>query len=760
MVMSALAFLTFVLFLLLISVNSDLIPKISPLRITSIDSLSSRISSVYHDDPQAADLARRVEELYRTKASTDIEYKFWRLNTQVSEPEIDIPAYYQSPDTEKPTIQPFDPRFTIGMYYHKLGKLLASSDETPKTVPFHWYDWRDMSVLNKYLLANPPNKAGCDIVDGRSEKDKKAGTGENVAGFCKNDTQLLSKMNDGNTRRPGFNVFTNPTGRTQPSQAILAGQSYLYTFAPPPSEIYFLTKDGYYAVATEGRKKLLDSGLVEEYLEDTKSYTLNMAKEFQRIQRETPANTKDIISAHEIALSEDSFHFKHQEIIKDYETKIVGGKKLTDKELKYYRSLKYSVAVVLLAAGPPKYFAEARLQGNLLGDHYDWRFFNGVMYGTYEQTLVLHRLVRSWLSFCRKVGITTWVAHGSLLSWYWNGFAFPWDNDVDVQVPIMDLHKLSLNHNQTLIVEDTEDGFGRYFLDCGTFITLREKGNGNNNIDARFIDVDTGLYIDITGLALSSTQAAGRYDPRIPEELKKKPFEANNYIKAYNCRNNHFSTLGELSPLVKTYVEGEIGYVPQGYTPILQAEYSRGLLSKKFSGHVFLPQLRLWLKEKDLFYYLNDKEKWNQYHTFNTEYVESIKSGGDTNFEETTYEFTEDEKKNGVQKGDKKVPADVKLSDTDIERIAKFKTDDLMELLQKDDIFMYYYSTQKFTAFHEEEIMKLSFGKSTEKLVNQAPDFPPILVEPFEYKLHNDHVDYMEEVNKYVALEQSYQHNA
>ena len=87
--------------------------------------------------------------------------------------------------------------------------------------------------------------------------------------------------------------------------------------------------------------------------------------------------------------------------------------------------------------------------------------------------------------------------HGIGMVWH------SWDNDIDVQVPIMDLHKLSLQFNQTIVVEDPEDGFGRYFLDIGSFITLREKGNGNNNIDARFIDIDTGLYIDITALALS-----------------------------------------------------------------------------------------------------------------------------------------------------------------------------------------------------------------------------------------------------------------
>lgn len=750
----ALAFLVLLSFLSLVSVKSDIVPQISAIKVSSIDSLASRLSSVTVGDPDAA-LAKSVENLYHTKVETDVENKFWRLNTKIAEPEIEIPFFYRSSDSQKPSIQPFDPRFTIGVYYHHIKKQMAKDHRGLVSVPFHWYDWLDMSVLNKYLLANPANKGGCELVDARPENDKNENKGPDPATFCISGDDILFSHDDGNSIRPGFNVFTNP-GRSTSSQAILAGQSYLYTFAPPPSRMYFLTKDGYYDVATNSRKKLLDSGLVEEYVKDTHASSINIAKEFKSLQRKVPSNKEDIITAYEVEIPEESFHFKWQEIINEYETKILGGKQLSKLELRYYQSLKYSAAAVALNGGPPKYFAEARLHGTTLGDHYDWRFFNGVMYGTYEQTLVLHRLVRTWLSFCRKVGITTWVAHGSLLSWYWNGFAFPWDNDVDVQVPIMDLHKLSLHHNQTFIVEDTEDGYGRYFLDCGTFITLREKGNGENNIDARFIDVDTGLYVDITGLALSNTRAPDRYRANLPDDLKEKHFEANKQLKTYNCRNNHFSSLDELSPMVKTFVEGEIGYVPRGYTDILQAEYSRGLLSKTFQGHVFLPQLRLWLKEYDLFYFLNDREKWNKYHNYNIEYAESL-GNGDVKFDENNYEYTEDEKKHGVKQGDKIVPAkEVKLTDEDIEKVMKFRSEDLLEFLQKDDVFMYYYTTQHFTAFHEEEIMRLSFGKSSEKLVNNAPDFQPMLVEPFEYYIHNNYVDYTDEVNKYVALEESY----
>merc|ERR1712227_18590 len=166
----------------------------------------------------------------------------------------------------------------------------------------------------------------------------------------------------------------------------------------------------------------------------------------------------------------------------------------------YKQSLEYSLA----ETNPPKYFKEAKIlkkEANWAhGGHYDWRFFAGLINFTDRQPPVLHGLLQAYLKFANANNITTWVAHGSLLSWYWNGVAFPWDNDIDVQMPIQDLHRLSREFNQSMIVDlggesDQEVRYGRYFLDCGTFISHRTAGKGNNNIDARFIDVDTGFYI-------------------------------------------------------------------------------------------------------------------------------------------------------------------------------------------------------------------------------------------------------------------------
>lgn len=58
----------------------------------------------------------------------------------------------------------------------------------------------------------------------------------------------------------------------------------------------------------------------------------------------------------------------------------------------------------------------------------------------------------------------------------------------------------------------------KYLLDVNPWIWERVRGDGNNVIDARWIDVRNGLYVDITGIAETK--------PAQPSIL--------------NCKNYHF----------------------------------------------------------------------------------------------------------------------------------------------------------------------------------------------------------------------------
>lgn len=273
-----------------------------------------------------------------------------------------------------------------------------------------------------------------------------------------------------------------------------------------------------------------------------------------------------------------------------------------------------------------KYFHEATVVGQT-DNHYDWRFFKQLHYSNYERKAILHRLSRAWLRFSNTLGIKTWIAHGSLLGWYWNGMSLPWDQDLDVQITMESLIKIAKYYNQSLVLDLTDQefnlnlGVGSYLVDVSPALFDRQKGSGENTIDARFIDTETGFYVDITAIAFTNTVNDIPINDKsfselnqvldndfvmkdnshtiLKEDLYKdlsiRKTELWNAQNVFNCKDNHFYTLEDLNPLIPTLFEGSIAYVPRGFKQILQREYSRGLLYYHYANHVFRPVLDLWV---------------------------------------------------------------------------------------------------------------------------------------------------------------------
>lgn len=52
--------------------------------------------------------------------------------------------------------------------------------------------------------------------------------------------------------------------------------------------------------------------------------------------------------------------------------------------------------------------------------HYDVRYFTGIVTDLERTDTQLH-MVRAYLSFFRERSLETWIAHGTLLGWWWNG---------------------------------------------------------------------------------------------------------------------------------------------------------------------------------------------------------------------------------------------------------------------------------------------------------------------------------------------------
>ena len=82
---------------------------------------------------------------------------------------------------------------------------------------------------------------------------------------------------------------------------------------------------------------------------------------------------------------------------------------------------------------------------------------------------------------------------------------------------------------------------------------------------------------------------------------------------------------------------------------------------------------------------------------------------------------------------------------------------ELLQFLNNDDILIQFFNAKEFTSFHELEIMQLTFGKSTAKLMSLAIDFPPIKYEPYLYKLNHDLDTFENKVDRYLALQDAYQ---
>lgn len=712
-----------------------------------------------------------MKKIHEEKLANDWSNELWEINPKVLNNlpfTLEIPEYYES--GEKPLIQPFDPRFTLGIY---ISWIVNNFD---KPIPFHWSDWVNLSKLNKFIL-NSREKLTCEQLfdlSKLSEDILKGSETKQWRQYCVDEPE--SNL--------GFKITDFGGQNTAENHEILA-KSFLYSGFQSPYKIIFLTdKIGSYEVKVQNfyDNDIKNSLLHNNMVESLKTKTINPIDAFRKLLKtHSPHNTKQILSDHKIDIPKSSFMLNAQDWLEAR----------YDEEDPNHKHFKDSIGFSVACTNPPKFFKEAKLLNgidqNWLGEHYDWRFFNGITIGMEEQLISLHRLIKNYLNFTRQHGLITWIAHGSLLSWYWNGISFPWDTDIDVQMPIVDLLKLGRDYNQTLVVEnllnnDKFSGMGKYFIDVGSSLTHRSKGNGMNNIDARFIDVDTGLYIDITGLAITDTPAPSRYDILIQaDENKRKLIEKttkdgqlNHFIKnqqleAYNCRNNHFNTYEELSPLLITMVENQLSYVPSNFPIILDYEYGlNGLTDKNYRDFIYLNNFKMWIKTQVVLDYSKSPEKWidENNSTLNNPYNDITNPQTSPKSTATEVDAEVREKKRVV-------------GDLEKLMINKLGLQDHINLLQNNHIFKEYMISHKFTSFHHSQIKELlkvsnkfKFFDSNKfeeimnsKLKNSRTSHDPFFLEIgqalrsdlFMSDLFKNDWNYSNEVEKLVTLSKMYQ---
>ncbi|KAL1582011.1 hypothetical protein WHR41_09314 [Cladosporium halotolerans] len=178
------------------------------------------------------------------------------------------------------------------------------------------------------------------------------------------------------------------------------------------------------------------------------------------------------------------------------------------------------------------------------------------------------------------VGAETWLMHGSLLGWYWNRKILPWDLDLDVQITEKSMQHLSSYYNMTVHhFEIPGSGGARdYLLEINPNWANTRTDDVDNKIDARWLDMSSGLYVDITTL---------RYHQDAEREGTKGMVV---------CKDGHRYLTSDIFPLADTTFEGVAAKVPSAFASVLAQEYGVSALETTvFESHRFEVDRQEWI---------------------------------------------------------------------------------------------------------------------------------------------------------------------
>ncbi|KAI9047758.1 hypothetical protein LZ554_008468 [Drepanopeziza brunnea f. sp. 'monogermtubi'] len=219
-----------------------------------------------------------------------------------------------------------------------------------------------------------------------------------------------------------------------------------------------------------------------------------------------------------------------------------------------------------------KYFHES-----VFHPHYDGRFADHQL-GYQERKEALSNLIQTYLATFADIGVETWLMHGTLLGWWWNRKILPWDSDSDVQVSEASMHYLASYYNMSVFYYQTPRiPQGRdYMLEINPHYVIREQTDKMNVIDARWVDTESGLFIDITTARYNHSHPAGR--------------------GMLVCKDGHEYRDSYVFPLRDTFFEGTPAKIPYAYKELLESEYNRKALTlTEFEGHRFDEEKLEWI---------------------------------------------------------------------------------------------------------------------------------------------------------------------
>ncbi|KAG2732248.1 hypothetical protein G9P44_004665 [Scheffersomyces stipitis] len=446
----------------------------------------------------------------------------------------------------------FNPRASTRAVFKYVSDKIKNNNKVSRAgnadgIYFHWDDWVDLSpadrILNRYRKDFP-------------------------LGDCDNIIEDFAKVN-------GYRIESY-------NKKVLRGMANLYCSKEVPDRIILTTDNKMIDVPVVGKRRMRYN---TKLTKTNKQFLMrNMKKVEMSIDHSnfTTYNIKALQSNMDISVADFMFD-PEAEIFKLQEKEL--HTKLTSEESTY---LAFLQSASELSEHADKFFKYPWIITDVIqgrSHHIAYPFFKRFI-GDRERQSIIHHMIRAWFQFAETTGYASWINHGSLLGWIYNGVNMPWDTDVDIQMPIAQIDKLGRYHNNSLILENARYGNGKYYLLVAP--TYLKYGNGRNFVDARFIDINSGLYIDISAV---------QYTDQLPPNTEQSDGQDSDQLWVH-CKNWNWNSLDEILPLRHTYFEGGSAYIPKKVTQIISNKYGSDSLSDyTFHHHNYQTDIEMWVSD-------------------------------------------------------------------------------------------------------------------------------------------------------------------
>ncbi|ODV70587.1 uncharacterized protein CYBJADRAFT_170148, partial [Cyberlindnera jadinii NRRL Y-1542] len=446
---------------------------------------------------------------------------------------------------------------------------------------FHWADWIDTSPANAFIDAYDSLLAEYDNDPGELAKV--------VQERC------MAELYDGSDRKDG-NLYAKERLKIfeQLEDIGICGSIFIHYYIQPPKLLVFETDFHYFSwplehemaekprtikefASTYYNAPKVSAWKVHEFFDKTSTELSKFPEKMREIFKSKNLSTKKISLQKQIDPPKDHFERPDTEkILKQLEEK--GNLNKKEKELVEF--LKFSRDNV---ANADKFYWDYPDQGfdkMARWHHYIFPWCKQLV-DSRERIMSIHHFVRSWFKLCEFAGAISWVGYGNLIGWYRHSRNLPWDTDVDVVMPFQDLVVLSEKFNASLVIENPELGDNIFWFATTPYFYQQKD---TQFIDARYIDLKTGFYIDVSALWNSNERGP-------PDHFKDEDPST-----IYHCKHYNWFSHSELFPLRRTLYEGGQAYVPHDYESIMMHKYGKkSMEATRYEGHNWQEDIGIWV---------------------------------------------------------------------------------------------------------------------------------------------------------------------